>query len=176
MIGSLVLVMVAARTGWAPVGGMASASGGGSPWGGWMELLAHLVVPALALALPLSAALERVQSQALVESLSQPFVRATRARGVPLGEAVRRHAWPVSLGPVLGLYGVMLGALFSGSFVVEVVTAWPGLGRLMVDALRARDLFLVAGTAAAGAACLALGTLVGDLAHAALDPRVREAR
>jgi peptide/nickel transport system permease protein len=68
----------------------------------------------------------------------------------------------------------MIGSLFSGSFVVEVVSAWPGLGRMMVDALQARDLFLAAGTAAAGAACLAAGTLAGDLAHAALDPRVRE--
>jgi peptide/nickel transport system permease protein len=70
----------------------------------------------------------------------------------------------------------MIGALLSGSFVVEIVTAWPGLGRLMVDALRARDLFLAAGTAAAGAACLAGGTLLGDLVHAATDPRVREER
>jgi peptide/nickel transport system permease protein len=117
-----------------------------------------------------------VQSQALADSLAHPFVDATRARGVTYREAVLRHAWPVSLGPVLGLYGLMIGALFSGSFVVEVITAWPGLGRLMVDALRARDLFLVAGTAAAGAACLAVGTFAGDVVHAALDPRVREGR
>lgn len=173
MLASLALLLMAARTGWAPVGGMSSGSGV-SPWSGWADLLAHLAVPALALALPLAATLERVQSQALGESLGQPFVRASYARGVPAAEAVRRHAWPVSLGPVLGLYGLMIGALFSGSFVVEVVTAWPGLGRLMVDALRARDLFLVAGTAAAGTACLAVGTLIGDLVHAALDPRIRE--
>jgi peptide/nickel transport system permease protein len=175
LVGSLVLVLMAARTGWAPVGGMSSAPGA-SGWAGWIDLLVHLPVPALALALPLAATLERVQSQSLGEVLAQPFVRASRARGVPMGEAVTRHAWPVSLGPVLGLYGLMIGALFSGSFVVEVVTAWPGLGRLMVDALRARDLFLVAGTAAAGAVCLAAGTLAGDLVHAAIDPRVREAR
>jgi peptide/nickel transport system permease protein len=175
LIGSIVLVLIAARTGWAPVGGITSGAGA-SWWGGLADLLAHLPVPALALALPLAATLERVQSQSLSESLAQPFVRATRARGVTAREAVVRHAWPVSLGPVLGLYGLMIGALFSGSFVVEVVTAWPGLGRLMVDALRARDLFLVAGTAAAGAACLAVGTLVGDLVHAAIDPRVREGR
>jgi len=180
LVGSLVLVLIAARTGWAPVGGMSSAglssAAGASGWACWIDLLVHLPVPALALALPLAATLERVQSQSLGEALAQPFVRATRARGVTMGEAVARHAWPVSLGPVLGLYGLMIGALFSGSFVVEVMTAWPGLGRLMVEALRARDLFLVAGTAAAGAACLAVGTLVGDLVHAALDPRVREAR
>ena len=72
--------------------------------------------------------------------------------GAPCAEALRLHAWPVSLAPVLGVYGVMVGALFSGSFVVEVVTAWPGLGRLLFDALHARDVWLVAGCGAAGAA------------------------
>jgi peptide/nickel transport system permease protein len=172
LVGSLVLVLIAARTGWLPVGGI--SSGTSASWlGASLDLLAHLVVPATALALPLAATLERVQSQALAETLARPFVGASRARGVAAGVAITRHAWPVSLGPVLALYGLMIGALFSGSFAVEVVTAWPGLGRLMVDGLRARDLALVAGTAAAGAACLAVGTLVGDLVHAALDPRVR---
>jgi peptide/nickel transport system permease protein len=172
LIGSLVLVLIAARTGLAPAGGMRSA---GAP-SSWSDLLAHLVVPACALALPLAATLERVQSQALGECLGRPFVWAALARGTGRRQAIARHAWPVSLGPVLGFYGLMIGALLSGSFVVEIVTAWPGLGRLMVDALRARDLFLAAGTAAAGAACLAGGTLLGDLVHAATDPRVREER
>lgn len=175
LVGSILLVWLAARTGWAPVGGMSSADGA-SGWSGWLDVAAHLVVPALALALPLAATLERIQSQSLAECLCQPFVDASQARGVTRAEAIARHAWPVSLGPVLGLSGVMIGTLFSGSFAVEVVTAWPGLGRLMLDALRARDLFLVAGTAAAGAACLAAGTMLGDLVHAAIDPRVREGR
>ena len=67
----------------------------------------------------------------------------------------------------------MVGSLFSGSFVVEVVTSWPGLGRLMFDALKARDLYLVAGCAAAGAVFLAAGTLLADIALAYADPRVR---
>ena len=174
LIGSLVLVMIAARTGWLPAGGMSSAAST-SWWAGWADLARHLPVPALALALPLAATLERVQAESLGELLVQPFVSATRARGVAEHDVVYRHAWPLSLGPVLGVSGLMIGTLFSGSFIVEVVTAWPGLGRLMVDALRARDLFLVAGGAAAGAGCLAVGTLIGDVVHAAIDPRVREA-
>jgi peptide/nickel transport system permease protein len=167
--------MIAARTGWLPTGGMASAATT-TWWAGWADLARHLPVPALALVLPLAATLERVQAESLGELLSQPFVDATRARGVTERDVIYRHAWPLSLGPVLGLYGLMIGTLFSGSFVVEVVTAWPGLGRLMVDALRARDLFLVAGAAAAGAVCLSVGTLIGDVVHAAIDPRVRETR
>jgi peptide/nickel transport system permease protein len=173
LIGSLLLVLVAVRTGWLPPSGMTSESGAsGLRW--LLDVMVHLPVPALALALPLAATLERLQSQTLADAAREPFIRATLARGVPRRDVLIRHAWPASLGPILGLYGVMIGTLFSGSFVVEVVTAWPGLGRLMVDGLRARDIYLVAGTAAAGAACLAAATFVTDVVHAAIDPRIRE--
>ena len=78
-----------------------------------------------------------------------------------------------ALGPVLALYGVIIGSLFSGSFAVEMVTDWPGLGNLIKQALEYRDTYLVAGCAAAGAAFLAAGILLADLAHAYADPRVR---
>ncbi len=130
-------------------------------------------IPVMALALPLAASLERLQSQAIAGANREPFVAASRARGLTEGASLVRHAWPASLRPVLGLYGVMIGSLFSGSFVVEVVTSWPGLGRLMYDALRARDLYLVAGCAASGAVFLAVGTLIADVLLAIADPRVR---
>jgi peptide/nickel transport system permease protein len=72
------------------------------------------------------------------------------------------------------VYGLVIGALLSGSFVVEYITAWPGLGQLMYNALRARDIYLVAGCAAMGAFLLAIGTLIGDVLLALADPRVRE--
>jgi peptide/nickel transport system permease protein len=84
-----------------------------------------------------------------------------------------RNALKPALRPVASIYGLICGSLLSGSFVVEIVTAWPGLGRLMYDALRSRDLYLVAGCAAAGGVFLALGSLVSDLALAAVDPRLR---
>lgn len=173
LVGSLALVFLAARTGWLPVGGMTSSGGLDLTWGQWLADLAwHLPIPALALGIPLAASLERLQAQAIADAARERFVAASRARGLAHAQAVLRHAWPASLRPVLGLYGVMLGSLFSGSFVVEVVTSWPGLGRLMFDALKARDLFLVAGCAATGAFFLALGTLIADLLLALTDPRV----
>jgi peptide/nickel transport system permease protein len=173
LIGSLALVFLAARTGWFPVGGMTSAGGLDMSAAEWLaDLARHIPLPALALAIPLAASLERLQSQAIAAAAREPFVAASRARGVERERALLRHAWPVSLRPVLGLYGVMIGSLFSGSFVVEVVTSWPGLGRLMFDALKARDLFLVAGCAATGAMFLAIGTLIADLLLAWTDPRV----
>lgn len=174
LIGSLALVFLAARTGWLPVGGMTSAAGSDATWAQWLaDLARHVPIPALALALPLAATLERLQSQAIAKATREPFVVASRARGLGQLQSIIRHAWPVSLRSVLGLYGVMIGSLFSGSFVVEVVTSWPGLGRLMYDALKARDLYLVAGCAASGAFFLAAGTWLADALLAWVDPRVR---
>ena len=130
LLTSLFLVFAAARTGWLPVGGMTSTSGG--------ELLRHLVVPAAALALPLAALFERLQSQAMSDVISQPYMLATRARGIPLSRAIWRDALKGALGPVSSVYGLVIGTLLSGSFAVETITAWPGLGQLMLDALRAR--------------------------------------
>ena len=171
LLTSLFLVFVAARTGWLPIAGMRSATTTDGPA---LDLLRHVVVPAAAIGLPLAAIIERIQAQAMTETLGQPFVLAALARGVPRSRVVWRAALKAALGPVASVYGLIIGALFSGSLAVEVVTAWPGLGSLTIEALRTRDVFLVAGCAGTGAIFLALGTLASDLVLAAIDPRVRE--
>jgi peptide/nickel transport system permease protein len=144
-------------------------------WAAWIADVAwHLPLPALALAVPIAAVFERLQAQSMAEAVQQPFVLAAVARGVPRRDLIMRHAWPVSVRPLCAVYGLVIGALLSGSFVVEYVTAWPGVGRLMYEALRARDIYLVAGCAAMGACFLAVGTMTGDLLLAAADPRVRD--
>ena len=172
LLTSLLLIFVAARTGWMPIAGMRSP--GEPPTGLTIDLLRHLIVPAGALALPLAAMFERLQAQAMAETIGAPFVLATLARGVPRSRVVWRDALKASLRPVAAVYGLVVGTLLSGSFVVEVITAWPGLGRLMLDALRARDVFLVAGCAGAGSLFIAFGTLLSDAALALVDPRVSE--
>jgi peptide/nickel transport system permease protein len=171
LLTSLTLVFLAARTGWLPIGGMRSAAPAGNSA---FDLVKHMIVPVLALALPIAATFERLQSQALTDTIRQPFVIATVARGVSHDRVVWRDALKAALGPVASMYGLVVGSLLSGSFVVEMVTAWPGLGRLMLDALRARDAYLVAGCAAAGTVFLAAGTLFSDAAVALADPRSRE--
>ena len=162
LISVLVLLTIAAATGWLPVSGMDGPT--------------HFVVPTLALGLPFAAMLERLQAQSIGDALNRPATMAARARGIPDARIVWRHAWRQSLGPILAIYGVIIGSLFSGSFAVEWVTSWPGLGQLMFDALSARDTYLVAGCAAAGAAFLAAGILAADIAHAFVDPRIEGAR
>ena len=175
LLMSMLLLFVAARTGWFPAGGMSSSASIDASWAAWLVDVAwHLPLPTLALALPMAATLERLQSQSMSEAMRQPFLVAAAARGVSPRRVLLRHAWPAALRPVCAVYGMTVGALLSGSFVVEYVTTWPGLGRLMYEALRARDIYLVAGCAATGAGFLAIGTLVGDLLLAAIDPRVRE--
>jgi peptide/nickel transport system permease protein len=169
LLTSLFLLFVSARTGWLPIGGIRSA--GAASTGLTLDLLRHMIVPAAALALPLAAMLERLQAQAISETVAEPFMTAAQARGLPGSRLVWRHAFKNALRPVAAVYGLVVGTLLSGSFAVEVVTAWPGLGRLMLDALVARDVYLVAGCASAGAVFLALGTLVSDALLAAVDPR-----
>jgi peptide/nickel transport system permease protein len=172
LLTSLFLVFLAARTGLLPIAGMRSAF---VPEGGaTIDLLKHLVVPSAAIALPLAAMIERLQAQAMTEVVGEPFVVATMGRGVPTSRIVWRDALKPALRPIASVYGLMIGTLLSGSFVVEVITAWPGLGRLMLDALRARDVYLVAGCAGTGAVFLAFGTLVSDFALALVDPRARD--
>jgi peptide/nickel transport system permease protein len=177
LLTSLFLVFIAATTRLLPPGGMTTAGVLEMSWSAWMlDVAKHLPLPALALALPIAATFERLQSQSITEALHQPFTVAALARGVAPRDVIVRHAWPVSLRPICAVYGLAIGALLSGSFVVEFVTAWPGLGRLMYEALRARDVYLVAGCAAMGGFFLAFGSLVGDLLLAAADPRVRDER
>lgn len=172
LLTSLFLVFVAARTGWFPIAGMHSAAVNSQ--NSFFDLLHHLAVPTVAVGLPLAAMLERLQAQATAETVRQTFVVAAAARGIPEPRIVWRDALKPSLRPVASVYGLIVGTLLSGSFAVEVITAWPGLGSLMLDALRTRDVFLVAGCAGAGAVFLAAGTLISDLALAAVDPRARE--
>lgn len=172
LLTSLLLVFVAARTGWFPIGGMRSL---GSEGGAFVDVVRHLVIPAAALALPIAAMFERIQAQATADVLRQPYILATLARGIPEGRILWRDGLKPALRATAAVYGLVAGTLLSGSFAVEMVTAWPGLGRLMFDALRARDVYLVAGTAAVGSVFLAIGTLVSDIALAAVDPRTADA-
>ena len=170
LVTSFALLLLAARTRWFPVGGFPATGDATSPW----TTISYLTLPAIALALPIAASLERLQSQAMQEALGEPSVLAALARGCTVRRVIWRHALRLSLKPVLAVYGVIVGSVLSGSFVVEIVTSWPGLGALMYEGLISRDLYLVAGCAAVGAIFLALGMLLSDLALALADPRVEE--
>lgn len=174
LVTSLVLLVVAARTGWFPAGGLPNIPDSAGALSTALTTLRHLALPALALALPIAASLERLQSRSMADALAEPCILAAAARGVPKTRLIWRHGLRLSLKPVLAIYGIIVGSVLSGSFVVEIVMGWQGLGDLMYEALKARDLYLVAGCAAAGSLCLAAGILLSDFALAAVDPRIEE--
>jgi peptide/nickel transport system permease protein len=173
MLLSLALAVVAARTGWLPIGGMRSAVAPAGWPAAMIDVARHLVLPTLALAVPVAALFERLQSRALAATLREPCLLAAASRGLPSSRVHFWHGLRLSLTPVASLYGLVAGGLLSGSFAVEIITAWPGLGRLMFEALISRDLYLVTGCAAVGAAFVACGTLAADLLAAWNDPRLR---
>jgi peptide/nickel transport system permease protein len=173
LIAAMLLVAVAAFTGILPTGGMTTLSLDDTGWLEWARDVAwHVPLPALALALPFAAMLERVQSQAIAQALAEPSMTAALARGLSYRQMLWRHAWRLGAKPVVALAGIIAGTLLSGSFAVELVTAWPGLGRLTYDALVSRDIYLAAGCAAAAAVFFECGIVVSDLLLAAVDPRI----
>jgi len=133
----------------------------------------HLILPACVLGIGSAAAMVRFVREGLLDTLSQSFVRAARARGLAERRVMLGHALRNSLLPVINLIGLALPALISGSLVVEVVFAWPGMGRLTYDAIRAQDFPVVLATTLLATLLVVLGNLAADVAMAAADPRIR---
>ena len=175
LVTSFALLLVALLTGWLPVGGFGTASTSDNWLAAVTDQARYLVLPTLALALPIAASLERLQSRAMHDALEEPCIRAALGRGLSPERVIWRHGLRLSLVPVLGVFGAVIGSVLSGSFAVEIVMSWPGLGALMYEALVDRDLFLAAGCAAAGSVFLAIGVLLADVALALIDPRVEDA-
>ena len=147
-----------------------AAAGAGARW---LDLLRHLILPALTLSAVNIAATMRHQRSAMLEALALPFVRAARARGLSERQVIWRHAWRNALFPVVTLFGLWLPLLVTGSVFVEKVFAWPGLGALAADAIGSRDYPLLMGATLLVTALVIAGGLLADAAYAALDPRVR---
>jgi ABC-type dipeptide/oligopeptide/nickel transport system permease component len=135
---------------------------------------AHLILPAVTLALPAGAMVARLVRSSVLEVQHSDFVRTAHAKGLSRKQVMRRHVLPNSLIPAITMLGLNLSHLVGGAFVVETIFAWPGLGRLMVQAIFDRDIPVVMGAVLVVAPlCLAIN-LVVDLLHGALDPRVRQ--
>jgi peptide/nickel transport system permease protein len=156
--GLVLIVVFAFWLPWLPVGGV------GSP--------AHLVLPAVTLALPSIAMIARMTRSSVLEVLREDYVRTARAKGVQERFVVVKHALRNAAIPILTLLGLQAGQLMGGAVLTETVFAWPGLGRLMVKAIFARDYILLQGAVLLFAMAFVVINLVVDLSYGALDPRV----
>jgi peptide/nickel transport system permease protein len=162
----------AASTGVFPIGG-GSAEVGLTWWHRTADFAWHLVLPGLVLSTALTP-LSFLQARgALLETFPSSFARAAQARGLSATRVLFRHRFKVALVPVLTYAGSSVGRVLNGAFLVEVVTGWPGMGRLAWSALLSRDSFLILGVLTVAALLMLLGNLAADLAVAAVDPRIR---
>jgi peptide/nickel transport system permease protein len=171
---ALLVLFMAARTGWFPLGGMVSLDHDSLSWSGkvW-DRLHHLILPALVLAtVPLASRMRQMRAS-LLEVLRADYVTTARAKGLSESRVVLKHAVRNALNPLVTLFGYTLGGLLSGAFLVEVILSWPGLGRVTIDALLSRDLYLIMGSVLMASGVLVLGNLVADLLLLAVDPRLR---
>jgi peptide/nickel transport system permease protein len=168
----LLLLLLALRTRRLPVGGMVSSVPPAS--GEWLrDRLAHLVLPVLALTLAALPSVLRHVRAAVAEVLDAPFVRAAEAHGIPRRRRLWRHVLPAGANPIVTLFGSSVGALLSGSLLVEVVMGWPGLGPLLLEAVLARDVHLVIGAVMLSAVSFMAGHLLADVLLWLADPRIR---
>ncbi|MEI6245188.1 MAG: nickel ABC transporter permease [Acidobacteriota bacterium] len=158
-LGPLLAMVFAVGLGWLPV------SGAGSP--------AHLVLPAITLGAALAAVLARLTRTSVIEELQELYVVAARARGLSWLRTVVRHALRNSLVPVVTVIGLQFGAVLTGTIITETIFAWPGLGRLLIQAIGYRDYPLVQGCILFIAVTYVGMNLLVDLAYGWLDPRIR---
>jgi len=173
VLSGLLLLMVAARTGWLPVGGMHSLDYDMfDPVGKAIDLLRHLALPAIVVGLtPLAGRMRQMRGN-LLDVLRLDYVTTARAKGLNENVVVYKHALRNAINPLITLFGYTLGALLSGSLIAEIIFAWPGLGRITFDALLTQDQYLVLGSVLMASLVLILGNLVADLLLAIADPRI----
>jgi peptide/nickel transport system permease protein len=144
--------------------------------GNWTVLedsLKHLILPALTLAGWPAAIVARMTRASLIEAMGQDYVRTARAKGLSEGAIVRRHAYRNAMVPVLTVVGLEFGSLLGGAVVTETVFAWPGVGKLTVDAIGARDYQVTQGVVLLLGAVFVLLNLIVDIIYAVIDPRIR---
>jgi peptide/nickel transport system permease protein len=173
ILAALLLLMLAARTGWFPVGGMRSIDHDDLDGvGRLLDILHHLVLPALVVGLiPLASRMRQMRGS-LLDVLRLDYVTTARAKGLGEGTVIVKHALRNALNPMITLFGYTLGALVSGSFIVEIIFSWPGLGRITLDAILMQDQYLVMGGVLMASLVLVIGNLIADLLLAVADPRI----
>jgi peptide/nickel transport system permease protein len=171
---ALGFLFFAVRTHWFHAGGMFSRESAGQ--GAWVlskDLATHLVLPVVVLVLGSLPILLRHTRTAMLEVLDSPYVRAAQAHGISRWRILFRHALPAAINPLVSLFGFSLGSLLSASLLTEVVMSWPGLGPLLLEAILARDIYVVIGAVVFSTMFLVFGTLLADVLLFAADPRIR---
>src|SRR3984893_17619686 len=158
-VGLVMILVFSVYLGWLP------SSGSGTPW--------HLIMPAFALGWYFAASHMRLTRSSMLEVLGSEYVKLARLKGLPQSLVIAKHAFKNALIPVLTLAGINLVIMVNATVVVEVVFAWPGIGRLLYEGITFRDFPVVQGVVLIGGAMIVVVNLVIDVLYAVIDPRIR---
>lgn len=168
-LGLIFIFLFAVQWRLLPASGMYAVYGGG----GIGDLLLHLIMPAMTLAIVATGVIARLTRAAMLEVLRQDFIRTARAKGLSERSVIYRHAFRAALVSVIPVLGLQAGFVLGGAVYIETVFQWPGLGAMLVKAVSTRDLLLVQGGVLVAATTYVLVNLLADVAQATLDPRLK---
>ncbi|MCH6567579.1 MAG: ABC transporter permease [Nitrospinae bacterium] len=158
-LGPLLIIVFSLKLGWFPVSGRGS--------------LAHVVLPAITLGTAMAAILTRMTRASMLDVIQSDYITTARAKGVRESLVVLKHAFRNALIPVVTIVGLQIGGLLAGSIITETIFAWPGIGRLTIQAINARDYPLVQGCVLIIALGYVLVNFATDLLYGLIDPRIR---
>jgi len=174
LVLALGLLILAVRSGWFPTGGIVSTGFETfSLFGKLKDLAWHMFLPVSALVLSSLPLLIRHVRSSIADVLGAPFLRAAEGRGIPRRRLLYRYALRAAANPLISLFGFSIGALLSGSLLVEIVMSWPGLGPLLLEAVLARDIYVVIGGVLLSTVFLVGGNFISDMLLYWADPRIR---
>ena len=168
-LGMMMILTFAVRLKLFPVSGMYAIWGGGD----LPDLINHLVMPSIALAIVATGVVARISRNAVLEILRQDYVRTARAKGVKEQSILISHVLRVAIVTILPVLGLQAGFVLSGSVYIEIVFQWPGVGRMLVDAILKRDIILVQGGVVFVSICYVFFNIAVDVLQRVLDPRIR---
>ena len=168
-LGMMMILTFAVRLKLFPVSGMYAIWGGGD----LPDLINHLVMPSIALAIVATGVVARISRNAVLEILRQDYVRTARAKGVKERSILISHVLRVAIVTILPVLGLQAGFVLSGSVYIEIVFQWPGVGRMLVDAILKRDIILVQGGVVFVSICYVFFNIAVDVLQRVLDPRIR---
>jgi peptide/nickel transport system permease protein len=166
-LGIMFILIFSLRLGWPPPSGYVS------PFENFGEWLSHLILPATTIGLITASILTRFVRSAMLEALHQNYVRTAHAKGIPNTSVIVHHVLRNAAIPIVTIVGLQLASLLGGVIIVEIIFAWPGLGRLALDAVTRRDYPMVQGAVLLVALTFAVVNVIVDIMYAYLDPRVR---
>ena len=167
-LGLVLVLLFAVQLGWFPASGMVAIYGGGGP----LDVLHHLVLPAVTLAVVATGVVARLTRANMLEVLRQDYVRTARAKGLSERRVIYKHAFKNALVNIVPVIGIQAGFVLGGAVYIETVFQWPGIGRMLVTAITTRDILLVQGGVLVVAAAYVAVNLVTDLIQHLLDPRI----